>query len=136
VTLRAFVVEDNASIRESLVEALEELAGIATAGVAGTEQAAVEWLADASHAWDIAIVDLALEPGGGTGFGVLRALRTRDPRRKVVVLTGAGIKDVGRECEALGCDRVFDKAMETDALLDYCQALAQGADGSVRRGAV
>lgn len=129
MTLKAFVVEDNAAIRDSLVEALAELAGIATAGVAGTEQAAVAWLADGSHAWDIAIVDLALEPGGGTGFGVLRALRARDPRRKVVVLTGAGIRNVGTECRALGCDRVFDKAMETDALLDYCQALAQGEAG-------
>lgn len=127
MTLKAFLVEDNASIREGLEEALAELAGIATAGVAANERSAVAWLTDPSNAWDIAIVDLALEPGGGTGFGVLRALRSRDPRRKVVVLTGAGIRDAERQCEALGCDRVFDKAMETDALLDYCQVLARQA---------
>lgn len=125
LALSAYVVEDNVAIRESLVEALAELAGIGTSGVASNEHTAVAWLTDPAHQWDIAIVDLALEPGGGSGLGVLRALRGRDPARKVVVLTGAGFRDVRRECEALGCDRVFDKAMETDALLDYCQDLAR-----------
>ena len=55
LTLKAFVVEDNVSIRESLVEALR------------------------------------------------------------------------KRCEALGSDGVFDKSMETDALMDYCLALAQAA---------
>ena len=85
--LKAFVVEDNVSIRESLVEALAELAGIATSGVAGSEKAAIAWLTNADNEWDVAIVDLILEPGG-SGFGVLNALRNRKPGQKMVVLTG------------------------------------------------
>lgn len=126
MTLRAFVVEDRVSIRESLIEALRELAGIDTCGVAASEKAAVAWLTDAANEWDIAIVDLILEPGG-SGFGVLKALRERKPGQTVVVLTGTANADVRRHCEALGCDRVFDKSIETDALMSYCLALAQAA---------
>jgi len=128
LTLRAFVVEDKVSIRESLIEALAELAGIETVGVAASEKTAVAWLTDPANTWDIAIVDLILEPGG-SGFGVLNACRNRSPAQKVVVLTGTANADVRRHCEALGCDRVFDKSMEADALLGYCQELAEAAKG-------
>jgi len=124
MTVKAFVVEDNASIRESLIEALLELTGIVTAGYAATEPAAVAWLTNPANAWDIAIVDLILEPGG-SGFGVLKSCRDRGPERKMVVLTGTADPNVRLQCEALGSDGVFDKAMETDALVEYCQALAQ-----------
>ena len=126
MALRAFVVEDNVAIRNSLVEALAELADTVTAGVAGSEKAAIAWLTDSANEWDVAIIDLILEPGG-SGFGVLGACRNRKPEQKMVVLTGAAILDVRKKCEALGCDGVFDKSMETDALIDYCQALAQSA---------
>lgn len=126
MALKAFVVEDNVSIRESLIEALAELAGIETRGVASSEKAAIAWLTDAANEWDIAIVDLILEPGG-SGFGVLRALRDRRPGRRMVVLTGSAKPDVRRQCEALGSDRVFDKSIETDALLDYCASLSRPA---------
>lgn len=124
--LKAFVVEDNLAIRESLVEALSELAGIETTGVAGSEKAAIAWLTDPANEWDIGIIDLILEPGG-SGFGVLNACRDRKPTQKMVVLTGAANPDVRRKCEALGSDGVFDKSIETDALMDYCLALAQTA---------
>ena len=127
MALKAFVVEDNVSIRESLIEALAELTGIETAGVASSEKAAVAWLTNSDNAWDIAIVDLILEPGG-SGLGVLKAMKGRKPGRKMVVLTGAANPEVRRQCEALGGDAVFDKAIETDALIDYCLRLARSAD--------
>ena len=126
MALKAFVVEDQPAIREGLVEALAEISGIDTAGWASNEKAATAWLRDPSNHWDIAIVDLVLEPGG-SGFGVLLGLRDRDPIRKVVVLTGSASPDVRRRCEALGSDGVFDKSIETDALIEYCQALSGSA---------
>ena len=74
--------------------------------------------------WDIAIVDLILEPGG-SGLGVLRACRDRKPAQKMAVLTATANPDVRRQCEALGSDGVFDKAMEADALMSWCLALGQ-----------
>lgn len=129
MALKAYVVEDSPQIRDSLVEALAELGGIEAAGSAGDEKTAVAWLRDPAHHWDIAVVDLMLEPGGGSGFGVLQALRERASTQKMVVLTGAANPEIRRRCEALGADGVFDKAMETEAMLDYCVKLARAAGG-------
>jgi DNA-binding NarL/FixJ family response regulator len=129
LALKVFVVEDQPQTRDSLMEALSELAGMEAAGWAATERAATAWLRDPAHHWDIAIVDLVLEPGGGTGFGVLQALRNRPGTRKMVVLTGSADPQVRRSCEAMGADGVFDKALETEAMLDYCVALARAAGG-------
>jgi DNA-binding NarL/FixJ family response regulator len=126
LALKAFVVEDNVWIRESLIEALRDLADIDTRAFAGSEKAAVAWLTDPSNEWDVAIIDLILEPGG-SGFGVLRACHQRKPAQKLVVLTATANPDVRRLCVALGCDEVFDKSMETDALMDYCRSLSQAA---------
>jgi CheY-like chemotaxis protein len=126
LALTAFIVEDNPSIRESLSEALADLAGISTAAFAGSEKAAIAWLTDPRNHWDIAIVDLILEPGG-SGFGVLLACRGRRPDQKMVVLTATANPAVRRQCEALGCDRVFDKSIETDALMEYCAGLNSAA---------
>jgi DNA-binding NarL/FixJ family response regulator len=129
LALKAFILEDQPAIRDSLVEALSELSGIESAGWASTEKAATAWLRNAANHWDIAIVDLVLEPGCGSGFGVLQALRDRPSTRKMVVLTGTADPQVRRHCEEMGADGVFDKAMETEAMLDYCVALARAAGG-------
>lgn len=129
MALKAFIVEDQDAIRESLAEAISELAGIEAAGWAANERSATDWLRDPANRWDIAIVDLVLEPGGGSGFGVLQALRTRPNTQKMVVLTGTADPQVRRSCEEMGADGVFDKAMETEAMLDYCVALARAAGG-------
>lgn len=129
MALQAYVVEDQAPIRDSLVEALAELGGIETAGWAANEKTAVAWLRDPAHHWDIAVVDLVLEPGGGSGFGVLHALRDRGPIRKLIVLTATADPGVRRRCEQMGADGVFDKAMETEAMLDYCVKLARASGG-------
>jgi len=129
LALQAFLVEDQPGIRDSLIEALAEIAGIEPAGWAANEKAAVAWLRDPAHHWDIAIVDLILEPGGGNGFGVLQAFRGRPPTQKMVVLTATANREVRRRCEEMGADGVFDKAMETEAMLDYCVKLARAAGG-------
>lgn len=119
----AFIVEDSPAIREGLAETLAELAGIGVAGFATSEQQARHWLADPAHRWDLAIVDLVLE-GPGSGLGVLRALRTRAPNQKVVVLTATASRAVREQCFVLGCDEVFDKSIESDALITWCMAFA------------
>ena len=129
MALKAFVVEDQAAIREGLVEALADMGSIETAGWASNEKAATAWLRDPAHHWDIAIVDLVLDLGGGSGFGVLQALRGRPNTQKMIVLTGTADPQVRRHCQEMGADGVFDKAMETEALLDYCAALARAAGG-------
>ena len=116
--VRAYFVEDNPTIRVNLIATLEELGGVAPIGYAETEQQGSEWLTNHSANWDLAIVDLFLKQG--SGLGVLKACRERNPEQKVVVLTNYATPDIRVRCHQLGVDAVFDKSNEIEALIDFC----------------
>lgn len=116
--LRTYIVEDNATIRENLIGALEELASIKALGWAESEGDATSWLTRHLGGWDLAIVDLFLKQG--SGLGVLEACRSRRRDQRVVVLSNYATADMRKRCMQLGADAVFDKSNEIDALVDYC----------------
>ena len=128
MAVKAFIVEDSSAIRESLAEALTELARMAIVGQESSAAGAARWLRDPANDWDLAVVDLLLE-GEGSGLDVLRALKDRDSRRKVIVLTASASTVVRDQCKSLGADGVFDKSIETDVLLDWCIRYARDAAG-------
>jgi two-component system, OmpR family, response regulator len=121
VELRTYIVEDNATIRENLVDALEELASVHPLGWAESERDARDWLAAHQAHWDLLIVDLFLKQG--SGLGVLEACRDRAHGQRVIVLRHYATSDMRRRCADLGADAVFDKSNEIDALVDFCLAL-------------
>ena len=121
--LRTYIVEDNATIRENLVETLEELASVESLGWSETQKDAQAWLEAHRAQWDLLIVDLFLKQG--SGLGVLEACRDRGPARRVVVLSNYATADMRKRCTQLGADAVFDKSNEIDALVDYCLALSR-----------
>jgi len=121
--LRTYIVEDNPTIRENLVGALEELASIESLGWSETESEAKQWFAAHVHAWDLAIVDLFLKRG--SGLGVLEACRQREDAQRVIVLTNYATADMRKRCAELGADAVFDKSNEIDALVEYCIARSE-----------
>lgn len=123
--LKAFIVEDSPVIRANLVAALEELVPLQVVGTADDERGALNWLADATHDCDIAIVDLFLRQG--SGLGVLRALQRGPRQMERVVLTNFATDEIRRQCLALGASRVFDKSSEIDALVEHCMALRPAA---------
>ena len=121
--LRTYIVEDNATIRENLVGALEELASIESLGWAETETEARGWLGQHGQAWELMIVDLFLKEG--SGLGILEACQARAQGQRVVVLSNYATVDMRKRCLQLGADAVFDKSNEIDALVDYCIVLSQ-----------
>jgi two-component system OmpR family response regulator len=121
VKLRAYIVEDNATIRENLIDTLSELADVETVGIAETESEGTSWLMS-NESWDVAIVDLFLRQG--SGLGILAACQRRDPQKRMVVLSNYATADVRVRCSQLGVDAVFDKSNEIDALVDYCIQLS------------
>jgi DNA-binding NarL/FixJ family response regulator len=121
VELRTYIVEDNATIRANLIDALAELASVTTLGWAETENEAKAWTTAHRGAWDLLIVDLFLKQG--SGLGVLEACQGRGREQRVVVLSNYATSDMRKRCAQLGADAVFDKSNEIDALVDYCLAL-------------
>jgi two-component system, OmpR family, response regulator len=125
VELRTYIVEDNATIRENLIGALEELASIKPLGWAETEGQARNWLVEHGNSgWDLAIVDLFLKQG--SGLGVLEACQARGSDQRVVVLSNYATTDMRKRCLQLGADAVFDKSNEIDALVEYCIMQSEG----------
>jgi len=118
MTFKAYIVEDSATIRDNLIETLQELAHVDAVGVAETEYEGKRWLAQNDGYWDLAIVDLFLKQG--SGLNILEACRCRRPEQKMVVLSNHATRDVRWRCAQLGADAVFDKSTEIDALIDYC----------------
>jgi two-component system, OmpR family, response regulator len=118
MTFRAYIVEDSPTIRDNLIETLQELALVEPVGSAETEYEGREWLAQNDDYWDLAIVDLFLKEG--SGLNILAACRARRPTQKMVVLSNHATNDVRWRCEQLGADAVFDKSTEIDELVDYC----------------
>ncbi len=120
--LNVFLVEDNETIRQTLVAALEECAAVRVTGFAETANEAIDLLVRNPPACDLAIIDVMLLQG--SGVEVLKALQRADSPLKRVMLTNYATPLVRDHCLALGADRVFDKSVEIDGLLDYCGALA------------
>lgn len=116
----AFLIEDSAEIRDSLIPAMEELGGLKVVGHAETERDAVEWLSSHPDDWSIAIVDLFLKEG--SGLGILARNAGRKAHQRLVVLTNYATQDMRERCRKLGADAVFDKSNELDGFFEYCLA--------------
>jgi DNA-binding NarL/FixJ family response regulator len=126
--LKVFIVEDSPHIWQNLVGALEEMAPVTVVGHAEDAATAKAMLTQQPPPCDLAIVDVFLR--SGSGMDVLRALRERDSPIVRVVLTNYATPDIRTQCLALGADRMFDKSVDIDALVDFCIELAPGHPGA------
>ncbi|HYW56571.1 MAG TPA: response regulator [Polaromonas sp.] len=118
MTLKAYIVEDNAVIRDNLVETLGEVLGVETVGHSSTESDACRWLDQHPKDWDMLILDLFLAQG--TGLGVLQKCGHHRKNQRVVVLSNYATEEVRKRCLVNGADAVFDKSTEIDLFLQYC----------------
>ena len=116
--LKAYVVEDNATIRENLIGALEELTCVRVIGDSATEDEGLQWLEQNAKDWDMVIVDLFLQRG--SGIRLVQRVHRRSPSQKIIVFSNYVNASVRKRCAQLGVDAVFDKSTEIDFLVDYC----------------
>ena len=124
--LKTYLVEDSPVIRDSLVATLQDLTPVEVVGYAEDEFTATRWLSQADNDAGLVIIDIFLKTG--SGLGVLHDSALWPQRRKMVVLSNYATADMRLRCLALGADRLFDKSTEIDALIAYCEHLADGAD--------
>jgi DNA-binding NarL/FixJ family response regulator len=130
--INTFLVEDRADIRDTLIQAMEEIAPCRFVGYADSESTAREWLQAHTHDmdWQLAIVDLFL--ADGSGFGVLRDCQKRRHGQKVVVLTSYSHDNILNKCLELGADQVFDKTGDLEELVEFCRAHAASLGGDAK----
>jgi len=117
--IRAFLVEDNSVILETLSAALEEMADVEVVGSAAGEQEALSWFGSRTDGCDIAVIDIFLKTG--SGLGVLEGMKSFAPPPRRVVLTNYATAHMRSTCTALGAEQVFDKSTELEELVEWVQ---------------
>ena len=119
--LQVYIVEDSPIIRR-LLESTIEAAGAALVGYSDEAASAIADLSVLRP--DLILIDLSLK--SGSGFDVLDALRTLDPRPSAikVVLTNHASEQFRSLSFRLGANGFFDKGSETSQVLALINALA------------
>jgi len=107
------VVEDSPLVRERL-EAMIALAGAATAGHASGAAAATRAILEARP--EVVLLDVQLAEG--SGFDVLRAIRTQAPEIDVYMVSNFAADPYRQLAERLGARGFFDKSSEFGRIRD------------------
>jgi len=129
--LRILLVEDSDLLRSMIGEMIGEIDGVELSAAAQGESAALARLGGGDV--DLAIVDLELAEG--SGFGLLRQLRS-DPGRyggsRVVVFSNHAHAAIQHRCRALGAVAFFDKSDGVEPLIDFVEDAARAAAAAPR----
>lgn len=115
--LRIYLIEDNAIVREALLEVINDLLTAEVVGWAETEAEATSWMVGHLDGWDAAVVDMFLKTG--SGLGVLHANPGRLVGQRMVVLSNYATPEIRRQCLVAGADAVFDKSNEIDEFTQF-----------------
>lgn len=119
--MKVFLVEDSPLLRERLEALLAAIPGVRTVGCAAEAEPAVDGILAAGA--DAVVLDLQLAKG--SGFDVLRALRSRAPQVAVYVLTNFASDGYRRAAERLGARGFFDKTNDIARLREALAARAK-----------
>jgi two-component system response regulator RegA len=119
------IVDDDRVLRERLARALRDRGHVVLTAAGVAEALAV---ADAAHPAR-AVIDLRMPDG--SGLELVRALRDRDERIEIVVLTGYGSIATAVEAIRLGATYYLHKPADAD---DILTSFARGAAPPLKAG--
>lgn len=118
-SIRVYLVEDSAAIRERICGLLAGLDGVDLAGEAATAAAAISGILD-THP-DAVLLDLHLAQG--SGIDVLRTVHPQAPTIVFIVVTNLTNSQYRETCIAAGASHFIDKSTEMDHLSPLLAAL-------------
>lgn len=117
---RVFLVEDSPVIRQRVVAMLGRIKGVNTVGSASTARDAESAILAMQP--DAVLLDIKLAEG--SGFDVLRSLRTKAPGIEVFMLSNFAARPYRDRAANLGARGFFDKTIELESMR---QAIAERA---------
>jgi DNA-binding NarL/FixJ family response regulator len=120
--MRIFIVEDSKLVIERLTRLFSERPGQEVVGTAGGAHKALKAIEAARP--DVVILDLRLQ--GGTGWDVLRTLKSRPASPVVIMLTNFPSVFHQVKAKQFGADYFLDKAEEFDKLGAILDSLFPG----------
>ena len=120
-TVRVFIVEDSALVRDRLVEVLASLSYVKFVGHAGCVRDALAWIPLARP--HVVLLDLGLPDG--SGLHVLKGIQTMDPHPAVAIITNYATASLRERCLAAGANAFLDKSLEFHRIPDVLEGLAK-----------
>ena len=118
--LRVLVVDDSALIRRHVVEALSQIAGVATVEEANGPEPARQVM-DTCRV-DVVVLDIRMP--GGSGIDLLRAIKAAAAPPVVVMLTNYPLSPYREICLEAGADAFLDKSADICELVGMVERLA------------
>ncbi|MBI4503659.1 MAG: response regulator transcription factor [Gemmatimonadetes bacterium] len=119
-SLRVFIVEDSALVRQRLVETLTGLTYVKFVGHAGGVREALEWIPLARP--HVVLLDLGLPDG--SGLQVLKAIELMSTRPAAVIFTNYATPSLRERCLAAGARAFLDKSHEFHRIPEVLAELA------------
>ncbi len=122
--VRVLLVEDHAIFRELFARTFELEPGVEVVAQAGSLAEANERLEELPGGVDVAVVDLGLPDGDGTGL--IGELRAKNPHAVALVLTANLDLDSRARAVAAGAAGVLHKSASIDEVMDAMRRLSEG----------
>lgn len=120
--LQVLLVEDSKLLIERLSELMAGIANLELYGAVTTEAEAIETIRQSRP--DVVVLDLRLKEG--TGFGVLRFIKTLATAPVVIVVTNYALPQYRNQAILLGARFFLDKSSEFDQLPVILESLSNG----------
>ena len=119
-TVRVFIVEDSAIVRQRLIESLTTLSYVKFVGHASCVREALEWIPLAGP--QVVLLDLGLPDG--SGLQVLKAMQSMPAPPAAVIFTNYATASLRERCLAAGARAFLDKSHEFHRIPEVLAELA------------
>jgi DNA-binding NarL/FixJ family response regulator len=119
VTMRIFIADDSAIVRERLIEMLSDLKGVEIIGQAGEGLEALNSIQKLKP--DVVILDIQMP--NGNGIDVLQKIKKKRRRPILIILTNYSDSAYRTKCMDAGADFFFDKSTEFDEVIKVLRCL-------------
>ena len=129
-SIKVFLVDDSAIIRQRLKRMLTDIANVEIVGEAGEVQEATN--AILQNKPDVVLLDIHLL--GGSGIDVLEAIKKAQPAPSVIVLTNYPYPQYRQRCIQSGADYFFIKSTEFEQVVPALEKLCNRTDGAGAHG--
>ena len=113
-SMRVFVVDDSAVVRERLIDMLSETAGVQVIGQAKDVHEATAGIGRLKP--DAVILDIRMP--NGSGIDVLEKIKSGKTPPMVIMLTNYPYPQYRKKCIEAGADFFFDKSTEFEKVMD------------------
>ncbi len=119
--MKVFIADGSDHIRSSIKGLLNDISGVEVIGEASETKNLDEIIIGLKpHA-----VILDIKMPGGSGIGVLKKIKEKDPSVFVIMFTDYGYDIYRKQCMELGADSFFEKSKEFEKIETVLKKLAQ-----------